>query len=129
MILHLNPSVTETRVAEIAAGMNAFSIKKNDTHILITGASMKNVPAEYENEVSESWVFDNDIQLASKKYQSSKREVKIGDVTIGGETNNNIHLCRTGSLTVFHIIILTPFRGNHLSNTTSLTHGLFKCGE
>ena len=90
MILHLNPSVTETRVAEIAAGMNAFSIKKNDTHILITGASMKNVPAEYENEVSESWVFDNDIQLASKKYQSSKREVKIGDVTIGGETNNTI---------------------------------------
>lgn len=90
MILHLNPSVSEARAAEIATGMNAFSIKKNDQRVLITGASMKNVPAEYENEVSESWVFDNDIQLASKKYQSEKREVRIGDVTIGGNTKNTI---------------------------------------
>lgn len=90
MILHLKPSVNEARAAEIALGMNAFSFKKNDTYVLITGASMKDVPAEYEKEVSESWVFDNDIQLASRKYQSAKRKVKIGDVTIGGETNNTI---------------------------------------
>jgi 3-deoxy-7-phosphoheptulonate synthase len=90
MILHLKPTVTEARAAEIASELKAFSIRKNDVFVLITGASMKEVPAQIENEVSESWVFDNDIQLASRKYQSAKREVKIGDVIIGGDTKNTI---------------------------------------
>lgn len=90
MILHLKSSLSEARVAEVATEMNAFSFKKDGEFVLITGAAMKEVPAQYENEVSDSWVFDNDIQLASKKYQSEKREVKIGDVTIGGNTKNTI---------------------------------------
>ena len=90
MILHLKPTVTEARAAEIASELNAFTFKKNDVHVLITGASMKEVPSQVESEVGESWVFDNDIQLASRKYQREKREVKIGDVTIGGDTNNTI---------------------------------------
>jgi len=90
MILHLKKTVSDGRAAEIAAEINAFSFKKNDVHVLITGASMKEVPAQIENEVSENWVFDNDIQLASKKYQSKKREVKIGNVTIGGDTKNTL---------------------------------------
>ncbi|MDB4075446.1 3-deoxy-7-phosphoheptulonate synthase, partial [Crocinitomicaceae bacterium] len=34
--------------------------------------------------------FDNDIQLASKNYQSEKREVTIGNVTIGGNQNSTL---------------------------------------
>lgn len=90
MILHLRDSVSDTRAAEVAVGMNAFIFKKDGKHVLITGASMKDVPAQYENEVSDSWAFDNDVQLASRKYQSEKRSVNIGDVTIGGDTKNTI---------------------------------------
>ncbi|OJX37709.1 MAG: 3-deoxy-7-phosphoheptulonate synthase [Flavobacteriia bacterium 40-80] len=40
--------------------------------------------------MSEFWVFENDNQLASRKFQSETREVKFGNVTIGGSTKNTI---------------------------------------
>ncbi len=90
MILHLKNSLSDERAVAIADALNAFHIKKPEQHILITGASLKEVPAEFQAEVEDFWVFDNDIQLASKKYRSDKREVKIGDVTIGGTTNSTL---------------------------------------
>ena len=90
MILHLKNGLTDERAVAIADALNAFHIKKPEQHILITGASLKEVPAEFQAEVEDFWVFDNDIQLASKKYRSDKREVKIGDVTIGGTTNSTL---------------------------------------
>ncbi len=90
MILHLKNNVAHDRAEEIATSINAFLIHSEGKHVLISGASMKEVPREIENEVDEFWVFDNDIQLASKKYKSDKREVKIGNVTIGGKQNSTL---------------------------------------
>lgn len=90
MILHLKNSLLDERAVAISDALNAFHIKKPEQHIIITGASLKEVPAEFQAEVEDFWVFDNDIQLASKKYRSDKREVKIGDVTIGGTTNSTL---------------------------------------
>ena len=90
MIIHLKPSISDTRAGEIADKLNAFSFKKEGKYVLITGASSKEVPVELDSEVDESWPFDNDIQLASKTYQAEKRTVKIGNVEIGGNTNNTI---------------------------------------
>lgn len=90
MILHLKNSLSEEQAIAIADALNAFHIKKPDHHVLITGASLKEVPAEFENEVEEFWVFDNDIQLASKRYIKNKRSVKIGKVEIGGTTNSTL---------------------------------------
>lgn len=90
MIIHLRSSISEERVNEIVAGLKAFHIKENNRNVLITGASLKEVPTEYQGDVEEFWSFDNDIQLASKKYNASKREVKIGDSVIGGNTHNTI---------------------------------------
>jgi 3-deoxy-7-phosphoheptulonate synthase len=39
---------------------------------------------------TEHWVFANDIQLASKRFRSEKREVQFGNVRIGGNTNHTI---------------------------------------
>ena len=89
MILHLKQTISNERAQQIADSINAFYFKK-EHHVLITGASMKEVPAAIAQEVEESWVFDNDIQLASKKYRSEKREVRIGNTVIGGSTNRTI---------------------------------------
>ena len=89
MILHLKQTISNERAQQIADSINAFYFKK-EHHVLITGASMKEVPAAIAQEVGESWVFDNDIQLASKKYRSEKREVRIGNTVIGGSTNRTI---------------------------------------
>lgn len=90
MILHLKNNVAHDRAEEIAASINAFLIHSEGKHVLISGAAMKEVPGDIHSEVDEFWVFDNDIQLASKKYRSEKREVKIGNVTIGGTNNSTL---------------------------------------
>ena len=89
MILHLKKSISDERATEIANSINAFHFKK-EQHILITGAAMKEVPGAIAGEVEGFWVFDNDIQLASKKYRSAKRSVSIGKTVIGGESNKTI---------------------------------------
>jgi 3-deoxy-7-phosphoheptulonate synthase len=90
MILHLKENTTTERAQAIAGKINAFHVVSNNTNVLISGSGMKTVPAEIESEVDESWVFDNDIQLASKEYRSEKREVTIGNVTIGGNQNSTL---------------------------------------
>lgn len=90
MIIHLKNGVGPERIAELQKTLNAFHIVRNDKNVLITGSGRKEVPAEISNDVEDFWVFDTDVQLASKKYESETREVKIGDVTIGGNTNSTI---------------------------------------
>lgn len=90
MILHLKPNLDQNRVNEIIDAVSAIHFIDNGTNVLVTGSSLKEVPASISNDVSESWVFDNDIQLASKKYKKEKREVKIGNTLIGGATNSTL---------------------------------------
>lgn len=90
MILHLKDNVSADRAQQIADEISAFYFVEEGTHVLVTGSGMKEVPVGIESEVEASWVFDNDIQLASKKYRSTKREVKIGDTVIGGDQNATV---------------------------------------
>lgn len=90
MILHLKPSVSAEEASRIAEKIKAFHITNNGTDILITGSGVKEVPSEIEASVESFWVFPNDMQLASKAYLPVKREVKIGNVTIGGTTKNTL---------------------------------------
>jgi 3-deoxy-7-phosphoheptulonate synthase len=76
--------------AELARQANAFHIDYLDKTYLITGSGLKEVPDYLEAHTEQHWVFGNDIQLASKKFQTEKREVSFGKVSIGGQTNNTI---------------------------------------
>lgn len=89
MIIHLKDSVKSQRISELAAELKAFHIKYNNKDVLITGSGLKQVPTTVQDEVDQFWVFDNDIQLAFNTYQS-KRTIQLGDVTVGGTTNNTV---------------------------------------
>jgi 3-deoxy-7-phosphoheptulonate synthase len=90
MILHLNDSKSQEEIALLAKKYEAFHIVSQQKSILITSSSVKEVPVELEALVDEFWVFPNDMQLASRKYMSATREVKIGNVTIGGNSKNTL---------------------------------------
>ena len=90
MILELNHAVSKQLGAELAAQHKGFHIVYNEKQYIITGSGVKTVPVELENHVQHSWVFGNDIQLASKHFQAAKREVSFGKVTIGGDTRNTV---------------------------------------
>jgi 3-deoxy-7-phosphoheptulonate synthase len=90
MILHLKSGISEEKAVQLAQKCQALYYKKDDYYVLITPSGMKDVSLEVQDSVENSWVMKNDLQLASKSYQAAKREVKIGNVTIGGNTGNTI---------------------------------------
>lgn len=90
MIIHLKNSVTDTEVAKIAQDLDAFHIKKPDFHVLVTPSALQEVPAQYESVTEASFVFPNDMQLASADYFSETREIDINGVKIGGTNNNTM---------------------------------------
>ena len=78
MIIQLKDQITAEESAKIANEIQAFHIVYQNKNLLITGSGVKEVPPIIENKVDQFWVFANDMQLASKKYLPTKREVKIG---------------------------------------------------
>ena len=90
MIIELKSTVSANDCATFAEKHKAFHITYEGKNYLITGSGVKEVPADLESITTEHWVFANDIQLASKRFRADKREVKIGNVSIGGTTNHTI---------------------------------------
>lgn len=90
MIIHLKSSVSDAEVEKISQQLDAFHIKKPEFHVLVTPSALKEVPAQYEKLVEESFVFPNDMQLSSADYFSTTREIDINGVKIGGTNNNTM---------------------------------------
>ena len=90
MIIHLKKEIGTTRAQEIATQIDAFLIEEKERYVLISSSGQKTIDENYAADVLESFVFDNDIQLASRAYTAETREVKIGNVTIGGKTGNTL---------------------------------------
>lgn len=90
MILRLKSQVTMAEADQLAAANKAFNINYQGHQHLITSSSVKEVPSGLIDKVDEHWVFPNDMQLSSREFQAKTREVKIGDLTIGGNTGNTI---------------------------------------
>lgn len=89
MIIHLNKSVTKDKAHELADKYQA-AIFQNGRFVLITSSKLKAATDELKAVADDIFVTDTDIQLASKQYSSTKREIKIGDFSIGGSTNNSV---------------------------------------
>lgn len=90
MIIELKSDLSKDKIAEIAEQAKAFHIYDGNKSVLISSSGMKEVPAFIQDYAVNSWAFPNDMQLASRKYLKETREVKIGNVTIGGKTGNTI---------------------------------------
>ncbi|MFH1005003.1 MAG: bifunctional 3-deoxy-7-phosphoheptulonate synthase/chorismate mutase [Bacteroidota bacterium] len=91
MIIKLKKNINEKKANELGKALKSFVVKQNGSYILITPSGEKEIEAKYKSLVSESILFNDDIQLASKKFISGTREIKIGkDIIIGGNSNNSI---------------------------------------
>ncbi|MBL4658527.1 MAG: 3-deoxy-7-phosphoheptulonate synthase [Flavobacteriales bacterium] len=90
MIIHLKNGVAEEKANAMAEELSAFSVVKDDAHVLITSSGIKDLESKYDELVDKTYVFDNDMQLASRDYLSDTREVTIGKVKIGGGQGNTM---------------------------------------
>lgn len=90
MIIHTQATTTEEQAHELAKATTSAIFHDGSRYVLVTPSKLKEVPSEFDSMVEQSWPMDTDIQLASSNYLTETRTVKIGDVTIGGNTGNTI---------------------------------------
>jgi 3-deoxy-7-phosphoheptulonate synthase len=91
MIIRLQDSVTHEKASELGKELKSFVLKENGSYVLVTGSGVKKLDDKYLPLVKDSVVFNDDIQLASRKYLNETREIKISDtIHIGGNTNNTV---------------------------------------
>jgi len=88
MIIHVKKNSNQSSIKEIATKYEAVELITTENHILVTPSSVKKIDDKYQDIIEHTWVSDSDIQLASRKYKSQTREVKIGDYAIGGDSRN-----------------------------------------
>jgi len=88
MILHLKNTADKKVADMLAETYEAIVLNQGSTSILITPSRMRTVEARHEQWIDKLFVFDSDIQLASRQYIRETRPVKFGDITIGGESRN-----------------------------------------
>jgi len=90
MIIELNDKVNEERAHELAEVAKAFCIYDGTRFVLVNSSSQKKLPTELENSTNKFVVFDDDLQLGSRKYQSETRSIQLGKVQIGGNSGNTV---------------------------------------
>ena len=90
MIIQLQKNITGLEAAQIASEIQAFHIVYEQEDYLITGSGVKEIPTILVDKTLNSWVFPNDLQLASSKFSTKKRSVQFGNVLIGGDTKNTV---------------------------------------
>ena len=127
MIIHLKSSVSESKAHSLASDHSAVIFKRNDAFVLVTTSKMKELPSALEDDADTFYVLDTDIQLASSAYQSSLREVAMGEkqVTIGGEQNRTMMIAGPCSIESWDQIKQCSELLKEL-NITTLRAGCFK---
>jgi len=90
MIIKLKTTIDEKKAIELATQIGAIHLVENDRHTLVTSSKIKAINGELGDAIEETFTFDNDLQLASSKYQKEKRIVQIGNQKIGGNTQHTM---------------------------------------
>lgn len=91
MIIHLQSGIAEETAAQTAEKLRALYFHDGTRYVLVTGAKDNSLDGVDASLIAGSWPMESDIQLASRKYISHVREIKIGDnITIGGDSGNTL---------------------------------------
>lgn len=90
MILRLKKNTSAEKAEELALLNKAFLVKDDSGYLLVTSFTNSNYHSNTEEFLEQQFQFTDDIQLASKKFSSSKRKITIDDFIIGGEASTTI---------------------------------------
>lgn len=91
MIYELHSGTPDNVLDDLRQIEGAYLTSVNGHHLVLThGSTPLPYLEKYENHISRTVETVPDIQLSSKAYHPNKRAIKIGELTIGGDTNNTL---------------------------------------
>ena len=85
MILHI-PLNEKNNAKKIQKKYNGFLIKNNNEYVCITSSSHKVIDKEYEEFITDKFIFDNDSQLTSRSYKFDTIKPMFGNVELNNKT-------------------------------------------
>ncbi len=89
MIIHLK-EIDAQKAKELAIQTSSVYYLKDEQYVFITSSGVKELPSVLEPYADEVFVLSSDIQLASKEYRPEVREIDLGKVKVGGDTQNTM---------------------------------------
>ena len=89
MIVHFKKKCSENIIEEFKREYSSFVFETLEYIVSVTSSSIKSIDAKYEKYIEEKFIFDDDIQLASKNYKE-KRTIILDDIVIGGDSQNTL---------------------------------------
>lgn len=90
MIIHLKRPGNQDQIHSLALQHKAVWFEQEEKIVFVLPSSVKEVPDALEAWTLDSWVLNDDIQLASRKYKSEVREVSWQQTTTGGKTGHTV---------------------------------------
>ncbi len=90
MIIHLNSQLHNDQLENLALEHKAVWFRSGETPVFVLPAAIKSLPDALQAHTTAHWPMESDIQLASRSYRSQVREVRWGNTTIGGQSNNTV---------------------------------------
>lgn len=90
MIVKLKQGAADELINKAADTHMGIRVQENGSTLLVLPSKLKELPPDMDEISDEVFVTSTDIQLAGKEYRQDLREVKLGEVTIGGATNNTV---------------------------------------
>ncbi|MBI4648231.1 MAG: 3-deoxy-7-phosphoheptulonate synthase [Bacteroidia bacterium] len=89
MIIEIKVNTDKQILEQIASELQGILIHKPEGDIIITGSKTKKLPEKFNEFAEKIYVFENDMQLSSRQYRS-KREIRFGELVIGGIHKNTL---------------------------------------
>lgn len=83
MILQLKTNISSEQINALAEKYKAIVVKNENRTLLLSSSSIKEYKIEDEEKIESSWIFENDMQLASRKFIKETRNISIGDFQTG----------------------------------------------
>lgn len=90
MVIHLKEGIDDSKASALAQQFKSIYFSEGNRFVLVTESNIKTLPDGLEQFTDRFTVSDSDIQLASKTYRSTKRSIQVGEVEIGGNSNNTV---------------------------------------
>ena len=91
MIIELKKNISKETIENLANKHCAFHIFNENKNFLITSASVKELDQDLNKHVENQWVFANDMQLSSRDFKKTTREIKLKEgLSIGGKQKNTL---------------------------------------
>jgi 3-deoxy-7-phosphoheptulonate synthase len=91
MIVHVSPDIPQSSLDALSQRLQAIVLRGSEQHVLITPSARRELNGEAGDAapyIRETFVFTDDRQMSAHSYTGKQREVRIGELSLGGDTGN-----------------------------------------